>query len=66
MWVPRIRQVRESKGLKQKYVAQKMNIPAPRLSEWERGRTYPAANKLFDLAKVLDCKVDELYVEVKE
>lgn len=61
MWIPRIRDIREAKGLKQKYIAKQIHVSAQRISDWEHGKSYPRSDHLFDLAQVLGCKVDELY-----
>lgn len=59
--VPRIREKREEKGLKQKFVAKECKISQQMLSEYENGKTYPRANILFRIALIIDCKVDDLY-----
>lgn len=63
--VPRIREKREEKGLKQKFVAQACRVSQQMLSEYENGKTFPRANILFNIAKVIGCKVDDLYEEQK-
>lgn len=64
--VPKIRERREEKGLKQKFVAKQCTISQQMLSEYENGKTYPRANILFKIAKVIGCKVDDLYERVDE
>ncbi len=61
MWKSKIGDIRRSKGLQQKYVAKQINVSPQSLSAWERNDSYPGANYLFDLAVVLNCKVDDLY-----
>ncbi|WP_163538336.1 helix-turn-helix transcriptional regulator [Gracilibacillus sp. YIM 98692] len=60
-WNPRIGDIRREKGQRQNYIANKIHVSTQSLSAWERGEAYPKANYLFDLAEVLECKVDDLY-----
>ena len=62
---PRIAEIRNSKGLKQIHVAKLVGISQQQLSDYEHKRAYPRVDKAFRLAKVLECKVDELW-EFKE
>lgn len=63
---PKLREKREEMGLKQKYVAKECSISQQMLSEYENGKTFPRAHILFDIAKILNCKVDDLYERVDE
>jgi transcriptional regulator with XRE-family HTH domain len=36
------------------------------ISNWCTGRSKPSADELFDLAELLDCKVDDFYERVEE
>jgi putative transcriptional regulator len=65
-FVPKIRDRREEKGLKQKFVAHKCEISQQMLSEYENGKTFPRAHILFKIASVIGCKVDDLYERVIE
>jgi len=56
-----IGKVIDSKGLKQKWVAEQMSIAPTVLSRWVNNRGKPSVDKLFKLAEILDCKVDDLY-----
>jgi len=49
------------KGLKKGYIAKELGISSQQLRRWIIGNYYPPADKLFKLAKLLDCKVDDLY-----
>lgn len=64
--VPKIRGKREEKGLKQKFVAKECGVSQQMLSEYENGKTFPRANILFNIAKVIGCKVDDLYERVED
>jgi putative transcriptional regulator len=51
----------DKRGYKRKFVAEKMGVSQNQLSNWVTGKSFPTVEKLFKLAKVLDCTVDELY-----
>lgn len=57
----RIGHVIDSKGLKHKWVAEQMGIDPTVLSRWVNDRGKPSVDKLFQLADILNCKVDDLY-----
>ena len=40
---------------------QRYKKSANTISNWCTGKSYPSAPELFDLAELLNCKVDELY-----
>lgn len=48
-------------GLKKGFLAKQINVTPQQFSKWIKGEHYPPADKLFKLAKLLDCKVDDLY-----
>lgn len=53
------------KEVKQKEIASALGVTTAQVSAWINGKTYPRAVKLYQLAKLLDVKVDDLY-ELKE
>jgi putative transcriptional regulator len=53
----------EESGLRKGYIADKIGVTRQQLSNWIAGRSYPPMLKAFQLAKLLKCKVDELYEE---
>lgn len=55
-----IKKVREIAGLTQIQLAEAVGISQSAIALWEAGRTMPRADKLSQLAKVLNCTVDEL------
>lgn len=57
----RLKEVLNERGLKQKWVAEKMNLPPTVISRWANNRGYPSVEKLFLMAKIIGCTVDELY-----
>nr|WP_254903132.1 helix-turn-helix transcriptional regulator [Bacillus toyonensis] len=44
---------------------QKLYISQNQMSNYVTGKFYPPIDKAFELAKILDCRVDDLY-EVQE
>ncbi|WP_017729426.1 helix-turn-helix transcriptional regulator [Halalkalibacterium ligniniphilum] len=61
-----IGKVIDEKGYKRKYVAEKMEISQKQLSNWVTGKSFPTVEKLFKLASLLECKVDDLYTNDKK
>lgn len=53
----------ETKGMKKKYVAKEIGITPSQLSNWLALKSYPPMDKAYKLAKLLNCKVDDLYQE---
>ncbi len=51
----------ENSGYKKKWIAKQLGISQEVLSRWANGHSMPSVNNLFKLAKILDCKVDDLY-----
>ena len=51
----------DSKGLKHKWVAEQMGVAPTVLSRWANDRGKPSIERLFKLAHILNCKVDDLY-----
>ncbi|WP_144565425.1 helix-turn-helix transcriptional regulator [Neobacillus bataviensis] len=45
---------------------QRYKKSANTISNWCTGKSYPSAPELFDLAELLNCKVDELYERTVE
>lgn len=63
MLKPRIKQLIDEKGLKQTFVAEKINVTPQQLNAWINKRAYPRLDRAFELAKVLGCEVNDLYEE---
>lgn len=51
----------EERGLKNKFVAKKLEVSQEQVSKWRNNKAYPRADRLFKLAELLDVKVDDLY-----
>lgn len=59
----KIADIRNSKGMKQKFLAEKIGISQQLLSEYERGKSYPRMDRLDKIAKILSVKWINLYEE---
>ncbi len=55
----------DKRGLKSKFVANKMEVSQEQVSKWRNGKSYPRVDKLFKLAKLLGVKVDDLYEDIE-
>ncbi|MGD7051402.1 helix-turn-helix domain-containing protein [Sutcliffiella horikoshii] len=56
----------EEAGLKDGYIAKKLNVTKRSVYNWRKGLSYPNFEKAFELASLLDCKVDDLAEILKE
>ena len=56
-----IKSLRVSKNLTQEELAKALGVVRTTVAMWELGKAMPPSNKLPDIAKVLECSVDELY-----
>jgi len=56
----------EKSGLRKGFIANKLEISPTQLSNVIAGRSYLRTPNLFLLAKILDCKVDDLYTLEEE
>lgn len=61
MDIKNLKILRAKAGLSQKALADILGITQSAVTNWERGNTNPTFNKLPELAKALDCTIDELY-----
>lgn len=66
MGVMKIRELREAKGLRQNQLAEAMGVIPSVVCNWESEVALPKARQLPQLARVLDCSVDELFVAGEE
>lgn len=44
-------------------LAEELGVSQANVSQWESGTAFPRADKLPELAKALDCSIDELFSE---
>jgi transcriptional regulator, cro/CI family len=55
-----IKKIRESRGMLQYELANRMGVKQASVSAWESGKAMPSAENLLKLADILDCTVDAL------
>lgn len=53
--------LRRKQGLSQAQLAEKLNITQGAVSQWEMGLSKPKSEILPELAKALNCTIDELF-----
>lgn len=61
-----LQNARKASGLSQEELADKMEVSRQSISKWESGSSYPETEKLIELAKLLDCQIDDLINGTKE
>lgn len=59
----RIKEVLEQKGIKQKWLAEKLGKSYNMVNSYVQNRRQPSVETLFEIAKILDVKVTELLNE---
>ena len=55
-----IKKIRESRGMLQYELANRMGIKQASVSAWESGKAMPSAENLLKLADILECTVDAI------
>lgn len=60
--VLKIKQVLELRGLKQKWLADKMGVTEVTISNWVNNRTYPSIETLISISKILKIEVKDLFI----
>ena len=53
--------LRKKAGITQKELAKKLNVSQQAVVKWEKGSSFPSADKLPELARALNCNIEELY-----
>lgn len=53
--------LRKKQGLSQVQLAEKLNITQGAVSQWEMGLSKPKSEILPELAKALNCTIDDLF-----
>lgn len=53
----------KEKGIKNEFLANKLNVSARTLYKWRKGETFPRLDKAVELAKILGVEITELYIE---
>ncbi len=59
----RIKEVLEEKGIKQKWLAEKLGKSYNMVNSYAQNRRQPSVETLFEISKILDVKVTELLNE---
>ncbi|MDL2224944.1 helix-turn-helix domain-containing protein [Eubacteriales bacterium OttesenSCG-928-M02] len=57
----RIKELRESKKMTQVALANKLGVTRTAVAMWESGDSMPKAKMLPQLAKELDCTIEEIF-----
>lgn len=52
--------------LKREFIMKQLNVSANTLSNWSTGKRRPSIESAFELARLLDCKVDDLFIYEEE
>lgn len=58
-----IETLRVSKNMTQEQLAEQLGIARSTVAMWESGEAMPRSDKLPELAKILNCSIDELFGE---
>lgn len=58
----RIKELRMARNMTQDELAKRLDISRTTVTMWEKGSAFPRAELLPKLARVLNCKIDELFV----
>ena len=56
-----ITKYREKANLSQKELATKLNTSPSRVSNWEQGNNCPSIDILFDVCRILDVSINDIY-----
>ncbi|WP_144558552.1 helix-turn-helix transcriptional regulator [Shouchella miscanthi] len=54
----------DERGLQTKYIAKKLGVTTEQVTKWKRGEGHPRIQRAFELAALLNVKVDDLYESV--
>ncbi len=57
----RIKEWIVKRGLKNEDVSKRLNVSRETVSKWCNNKAKPSLDKAFELADILECKVDDLY-----
>ena len=60
-----IKQVIREKGMRCNHIAQELGVAPSDISNWASGERKPNQDRLVALAKVLGCRLDDLYTHIK-
>lgn len=57
----RLAEMRRQRGLSQWDLARLLDVPQPRVSEWERGIRTPLLETAFRIAHLLHCRIEDIF-----
>lgn len=57
--------LREKRGLSQSAIAEKIGVSQATISMWETGEAMPRVDKLPEIAKILNCDINDLFAAKK-
>ena len=58
-----IEHMRKQRNMTQSELAQLLGVSQANISQWETGEAMPRADKVRELAKILKCSIDDLYMK---
>lgn len=61
----KIQGLRLSRNMTQDALAEQLGVTRSTIAMWETGKAMPRADKLPELAKILDCEVSDLFEKEK-
>ena len=56
-----LKYLRNKAGLSQENIAHEMNVSQQAIAKWENGDSMPRADKLPELARILQCEISALF-----
>jgi len=62
--VSRINEVIREKGYRKSWVAEQIGVSRQQLGNWSRGTSYPPLPKAFELARLLDVEITDLWAPI--
>ena len=60
-----LKQIINSRGLKAKWISRELGVHETEPSQWVAGRRRPRNDQIKQLAKILGCRVKDLYPDYK-
>jgi DNA-binding XRE family transcriptional regulator len=61
--ISKIKSFRLSKGIKQKWLAEQIDVHPNHLRLWEKGESYPSSLYILRMCKVMNCRIEDLLEE---
>jgi transcriptional regulator with XRE-family HTH domain len=55
-----LKELIKAKGLKQRYIAEKLGVSEVSVSNWVKGKTAPSKDYLIKLSRILDVPLEKL------